>query len=403
MKGMTLFTGFDGAGIGMAAAGIKIIAGIEIDPNIAAVARENGSPVTVGDVTKIDPSQFLGIDALHASPPCPNFSVAKSDGVETEQDIALALAVCKFIYVLKPRIFTLENVWGYRLSRSWQKIENALHECGYLPDVKHMNAADYGVPQTRKRMIVRAVKGAMVPHLPEPQPWVGWYEAIEDLLPTLPESSFAEWQIKRLPADIKTYLIGNDLNGDGRDKLNLSTIEDPAFTITASNGPKLRAYLVNGGGRETQPIIRDGEEPAFTVVASENQRPTRAFLVHPTDQRTMPVADQNEPAFTIVSAHGNLNLPRAFIVSGQNSGQESRGGPRLDHEPSFTATASSSKGVPRAWINGGVVKMTPRALARLQTFPDWYDLPKQATLACKGIGNAVPPLLMQKIYSQLLR
>jgi DNA (cytosine-5)-methyltransferase 1 len=41
--------------------------------------------------------------------------------------------------------------------------------------------------------------------------------------------------------------------------------------------------------------------------------------------------------------------------------------------------------------------MTPRALARFQSFPDWYELPERASLACRIIGNAVPPLLMQRV------
>jgi len=40
--------------------------------------------------------------------------------------------------------------------------------------------------------------------------------------------------------------------------------------------------------------------------------------------------------------------------------------------------------------------MTPRALARFQTFPDWYELPDTKSLACRIIGNAVPPLAMKK-------
>jgi site-specific DNA-cytosine methylase len=53
---------------------------------------------------------------------------------------------------------------------------------------------------------------------------------------------------------------------------------------------------------------------------------------------------------------------------------------------------------PRAWLSQGrVVRMTPRALARFQAFPDTYALPDGAALACRVIGNAVPPLLMQRI------
>jgi site-specific DNA-cytosine methylase len=36
-------------------------------------------------------------------------------------------------------------------------------------------------------------------------------------------------------------------------------------------------------------------------------------------------------------------------------------------------------------------------LARFQSFPDWYELPERNALACKIIGNAVPPLLMRRV------
>jgi DNA (cytosine-5)-methyltransferase 1 len=45
----------------------------------------------------------------------------------------------------------------------------------------------------------------------------------------------------------------------------------------------------------------------------------------------------------------------------------------------------------------GLSSMTPRALARFQSFPDWYELPERNALACKIIGNAVPPLLMRRV------
>jgi site-specific DNA-cytosine methylase len=46
------------------------------------------------------------------------------------------------------------------------------------------------------------------------------------------------------------------------------------------------------------------------------------------------------------------------------------------------------------WLaHGSVVAMTPRALARFQSFPDSYQLPEARTLASRVIGNAVPPLM----------
>lgn len=45
--------------------------------------------------------------------------------------------------------------------------------------------------------------------------------------------------------------------------------------------------------------------------------------------------------------------------------------------------------------------MAGRALARFQSFPDSYRLPHKRSLAAKGIGNAVPPLMMQRVFESL--
>jgi site-specific DNA-cytosine methylase len=99
-----------------------------------------------------------------------------------------------------------------------------------------------------------------------------------------------------------------------------------------------------------------------------------------------------EPVFTVGASQGHRPL-RAFIVGDQNRQLA------FDAELVNTVrTFSEGGGLPRAWLSHGrVVQMTPRALARFQSFPDWYQLPSNNALAVKGIGNAVPPLLMQRI------
>ncbi len=211
----SLFSGFGGADIGAKAAGLDLAWGVELLPEIAEVANINlGRHVKVANILDCKPSDFDRVDVLHASPPCPNFSVAKANGAETALDTALAAKVAEFVTVLQPEVFTLENVMEYRKSRSWAAIENALYKAGYWLNIEVVNSADYGVPQTRKRMIVRAARGGWVPHLPHPVPWIGWYAAIEDILHTLPDSQFAPWQLARLPEDLRTMLVAQGKYGD---------------------------------------------------------------------------------------------------------------------------------------------------------------------------------------------
>lgn len=371
MKSATLFSGFDGVGIGMRAAGLEHVWGLEYDDTIAAVARLNGFHTHTLNILEADPSLFEQVDVLHASPPCPNFSVAKAGAKETENDLALARKVADFIEVIRPKIFTLENVYAYRNSESWKIISNRLYACGYWCDMQHVNFADLGVPQTRQRMIVRAVLGGFVPYSPKAEPWQGWYQAIEDLIPTLPPSEFAPWQLARLPEWVdKAWLINSE--NAGQEWGGTRYGNEPSMTI--STGSKPKAFIVN----TRDPHHGEG----FTVV------------------------DGDKPIYTIPATSG-VNRHKAFIVDDQNGSFNEDGSRGLivreNAEPMFTVTASQNKRQVRAWLSHGrVVKMTPRALARFQSFPDWYQLPDRAALACKGIGNAVPPLGMEKIYRALI-
>lgn len=330
----SLFSGFGGADIGAKAAGLELAWGVELEPAIAEVANANmGGHVQVMDILDADPHRFDRVDVLHASPPCPNFSVAKATRGETALDIALARKVAEFIAVLRPQVFTLENVYAYRRSKSWAIIEGALHAAGYWMNLAHVNSADFGVPQTRRRMIVRAVLGGSVPYLPPAEPWIGWYQAIEDLIPTLPESKFAKWQLDRLPETMQT----------------------------------LQTFIVPGG-----------------------------------NANSFDVRYQDEPARTVESVNRVGNMPRAFLVDGKLNDKSQSITVRNGDDPAFTVTTSHNNRDVKAWLSSGrVVKMTTRALARFQSIPDWYELPDNNALALKGIGNAVPSLMYQKIIRQM--
>lgn len=328
----TIFSGGEGVGVGAKAAGLTHLWGVEYEDKIADVARMNGFNTLTGDVR--DGSLMRSLprpDVLHASPVCKNASNAKTDGEESPLDIETADATCAYIDHFKPDIFTLENVWGYRTFEAFAHILIALKRNHYQVNFWHLNAADYGVPQTRKRLILvarlhgkpikplatHARPDKITPMFDTRKPWIGWYAAIEDLIDTLPESKFADWQLKRLPN-------------------------------------------VNTSG----PVIRYCDEPAPTQGNTDrvgNQ--PRAYIIGD-QQRQMTYAD--EPAQTVMSDK-----------QGSKSG--------------------------RAWLqNGHVVKTTSRALARFQSFPDSYILPSKNSLACMVIGNAVPPLLYQRVIEAQL-
>ena len=364
MNFATMFTGFGGADVGLMAAGMTPLWGVEYDASIADVYRQNiGDHIIVSDVRTVDYAALPAVDWLHASPSCVRASVANVDATESQEDVEAAQAVARALQAHKPLVFTLENVWAYRNFAAFRLILDTIGSMGYFYDFEHVNCADFGVPQTRRRLILRATRG-LLPPMPQPVPWVGWYEAIADLLPTLPDSKLAPWQLARLPDEVRTMLLANGKYGD---TLVMAAQHEPANTITAnSNQAYLKAMLVDGklGSESTNMTTRDGEARCFTVTTSHNQRDMRAVMVNGDNgSRDLSVLPNEQPSFTV------------------------RDGART---------------ISRAITPHRIVAMTPRCLARFQSFPDWYALPDKRSLAAKGIGNAVPPLLMQRIAEGLL-
>lgn len=386
---VTLMAGGGGKAIGAVAAGYDLVGAVEYDPAIAEVYAQNVSKhVHVGKVEERDPRPFVGIDALLASPACTRMSVANANCGETDVDRVAAEGVCRWLRVCRPHLFVMENVTQYLPSDSCQGILACLREMGYQYDVQTVNAADFGVPQTRRRLIVRAVLGGPVPPLVPTHVspdallkrhgtaslfdaplllWVGWYAAIEDIIDTLPPSQFAPWQLARLKeAGLhETLLVEGDAAGDRPPTCRTSA--ESAFTLkTASGGRVHRAFLcgVQGEGRG---LARAGVPPAPTITTAHDAAKHRAFLAD--GQQTCP--DHN--------GGRTLTVPHS-------------------QEPALTIAAAQHKSLHRAWLEQGrVVKMTNRALARFQSFPDWYILPPSNKLASTIIGNAVPCLLAEAI------
>lgn len=278
--GATLCGGLEGVGIGMKQAGITHIWGIEKDDTIASVARSNGFNSITADILDIDPTTLEVPDNLHTSTPCINASNAnhtaelnKEGTKETALDIALGEKTAQFIDVMKPRVFTLENVYFYRKFRAFKIILAALNRNGYIYHYDNLNSADYGVPQTRKRLILRAVRGALLPMLPHPEQWRGWYDAIENLIPALPESQFAKWQLQKMDKWLldKTFIIP----GDNATNNTIRYADEPIMTIGSVNrvGNIPRAFLVN---QDSKMGVVNGVEPAFTIVSQAS----RAWLSH---------------------------------------------------------------------------------------------------------------------------
>lgn len=415
LTGITLCSGGGGSALGIQAAGVQLVGAVEHDAAIAAQYAANlGDHVTVAQVQDVDYRQWAGVDVVQASPPCPNFSSAKQGGVEGPDDLAIAAACCRAIRAIRPRVFWLENVEGYAASQSYAMIRATLDDLDYWSHAAVVNAADFGVAQTRRRLILRAVAGGLwqpFRPLPNAVPWVGWYAAIADLIPTLPASEFAPWQLKRLLDTPVAQLIGGGNTSDASLEngwhSTARTVEQPAFTV-ATNAQMPRAFIVDRvlSDRGRVVTVRHSDNPMCTVTTNADSLTSiRAFLLDTstTDGGSgIGVRNADAPAQTVRA--GSNHQYRAFLVDGMNARTAEKGGLSVlaASEPAMTVPGSD-KGSYCAWLDcGRVVKMTPRALARFQAFPDNYVLPSNNALACRILGNAVPPLLARRIMESLL-
>lgn len=189
---------------------IDPVVAVEYDEKISGVYRNNfGNHIVTADVRDVDPKELVdkidgGVEYFHASPVCKNYSLAKNNHEELELDRETAASTAEFISKVRPKVVTIENVKGYKDSEGMKTITDALDEAGYKWDADVYNAADYGGYTNRERLIVRAVRDGELPAKPEKQKRKsGWYEAVEDIMPTLTEkkNGVAPWMDERLKAD----------------------------------------------------------------------------------------------------------------------------------------------------------------------------------------------------------
>jgi len=162
-----LFSGCGGLTLGLKQAGFKVVAAVEIDQAFVETYRLNHSEVDVWaeDVRNIKLNEFKRrlklrkgqLDLLAGCPPCQGFSTIGTRKKNDERN-DLVLEFLKFIEKLLPKTVMMENVPGlirdYRMDILQKRLSEMGYDCGNTPTV--LNAADYGVPQRRKRMILLA-------------------------------------------------------------------------------------------------------------------------------------------------------------------------------------------------------------------------------------------------------
>lgn len=169
-----LFSGCGGFSTGFEFAGFETAVALDIHPPSLQTLRRNHPAVRsiLGDIRKVDSSQLSAmIDAgrpglvVTAGVPCQGFSLSNRKRHADDKRNFLFLEFARVAKQLKPDVVVLENVSGLVSTKDGafkRDIASAIEELGYDVHFALLNAADYGVPQMRKRVFFVGVpKGSV--------------------------------------------------------------------------------------------------------------------------------------------------------------------------------------------------------------------------------------------------
>ncbi|XOB42353.1 MAG: DNA mismatch endonuclease Vsr [Candidatus Nealsonbacteria bacterium] len=297
------------------------------------------------------------LDMIVGGPPCQAYSYigrARDDKnmCHDERNFLYRYYV-EFLKTLKPKIFVFENVPGLESAGKGRHLKDMRHlmkQVGYDTDYKILNAADFGVPQNRKRIVL-----------------VGWNKTSKlKGYPDFPE-------VKR------EYLVSDFFTGLPK--------------IQAGEGRQIRKFLRRNKLLEKLDILN----PQFGLLMDHVARPNtkqdleiyrRAVLVK---QKGKNIKYNHLPKRLKTHKNEESFLDRFKVVDTNKRG-------------SHTIVAHIAKDG-HFYIHPDIKQnrsLTIREAARLQTFPDDYKFEGGRGPRFKQIGNAVPPMLSEIIARTLI-
>ncbi|MFZ2240374.1 MAG: DNA cytosine methyltransferase [Gordonia amarae] len=226
---------------------------VELDPLAAAASRSAGHQVIEADVTALDPTEFAPVTGLTGSPPCQPWSVSGTGEGRADRDRVLSavsgrrpaldhrtrltVEPLRWIRTLRPEWVALEQVPP--VLPVWRAYADRLTDWGYATAVGVVDAADYGVPQSRRRAVLIANRTGAVA-LPEPTPRISISAALN-----LPADD-----PRQLRSNYSGHVPGNSARTAAERGRTMRTLDQQSVTITR---------------RPPQWLFPDGDRVALTV------------------------------------------------------------------------------------------------------------------------------------------
>lgn len=358
--GIDLFAGAGGMSLGFEQAGFDIAAAVEIDP-IHCATHEYNFPyskaicASVTDLTGQGIRQRAGIgarevDVVFGGAPCQGFSLIGKRVLDDPRN-ELASHYVRLVAELQPKYCVFENVKGLTLGKHRKFLDEmiaALDKAGYdvVMPYQVLNAADYGVPQSRQRLfLMGSRKDLVAPTYPEPQ-----------------EERATVWDaIGDLP-DANTF-----------DELSATDAVRVEWETESTYARRLRG-LERDPDDFSYPRVHDTGLLSSSLRTEHTQLSQSRFL------ETIPGKTEPVSRFRKLDPEGLCNTLRAGTDSARGA---------------FTSPRPIHPNLPRV--------ITVREAARLHSYPDWFRLHSTKWHGFRQIGNSVPPLLGRAVAGSIMQ
>ena len=311
------------------------------------------------------------VDLVAGGPPCQGFSMA-GQRVEDDMRNQLVFSYIKFIELVRPKMLLFENVKGFTYAFDKKnkldaepyshKVIRELQRLGYNVKDFVIDFSNYGVPQRRKRFILVGI-----------QKKLGTPEHFEELLMAQRDSFLKE---KGLTSS--------------------TTIADAISDLLRSNGERptpdrngfMSGLYGNGELSAYEKLMRDDYPETHAVPDSHS-------FAHHTEEKLV--------CYKRLLAEYPVRGKRLDGKAREPWGIHQRGIMVLDSN----AVSPTITGHPEDYLHYCEPRiMTVRECARIQSFPDWYEIKKKYTTGgkmrrievprCSQIGNAIPPLFAEQ-------
>lgn len=243
MKVVSLFSGAGGLDLGFVMAGHEIIWANDLYEDAVETYRHNiGNHIVCEDISKINEKDIPDCDIVIGGFPCQGFSVANTKRHENDERNELYKQLVRVIKAKKPKFFLAENVKGITnlaKGKVFEMILDDFESMGYVVKHRILNAADFGVPQTRQRVIIIGVRNDIDFEYEYPEPthdkdeknglpkWVSVGSAMSVIADPDQPNNLPNHEYSKYKLNFNGYLGHRKLNPD-----------KPAPTVTARGDNK---------------------------------------------------------------------------------------------------------------------------------------------------------------------